>query len=89
VVLSNSAGGAYTGQFTLTAQGGDVSSFSVENPAPAGDLSISPSSGGTISNGTSVTVTVTVTSATGLAYETDLTVVPGGLTIIVEYPPAG
>jgi RNA polymerase sigma factor (sigma-70 family) len=88
VVLS-STGGSYTGQFTLTAQGGAVSSYSVEDPAPAGDLSISPSSGGTIADGGSVTVTVTVASATGLAYQTDLTVVPGGLTVIIEYPPAG
>jgi RNA polymerase sigma factor (sigma-70 family) len=88
VVLSQPpTGGSYTGQFTLTAQGGSVAGFSILNPAPAGDLSISPSSGGTISNGASITVTVTVASATGLAYETDLTVNPGGLTIIVEYPP--
>lgn len=90
VVLSQPpTGGSYSGQFTLTAQGGQVSSFTVEDPAPAGDLTISPSSGGAIQSGGSVTITVTVASATGLAYETDLTIVPGGLTVIIQYPPAG
>jgi RNA polymerase sigma factor (sigma-70 family) len=82
-------GGAYSGTFTLTAQGGPVSSYSILNPAPAGDLSISPSSGGTIPSGQSVTVTVTVTSGTGLSFATDLTVDPGGLTEEIDYPPAG
>jgi RNA polymerase sigma factor (sigma-70 family) len=90
VVLSQPpTGGSYSGQFTLTAQGGQVSSFTVEDPAPPGDLTISPSSGGAIQSGGSVTITVTVASATGLAYETDLTIVPGGLTVIIQYPPAG
>jgi hypothetical protein len=82
-------GGTYTGQFTITAQGGPVSGYVVEDPAPAGDLIISPSSGGTIQAGQSVTITVTVASSAGLAYETDLTVNPGGLTVPVDYPPAG
>ena len=88
VILSTS-GGAYTGEFTLTAQGGAVSGFTIADPAPAGDLLITPSSGGTLQSGQSVTVTVTVTSDVGLAFETDLTVQPGNLTIAVEYPPAG
>jgi RNA polymerase sigma factor (sigma-70 family) len=83
-----SAGGAYTGSFTLTAQGGPVASYSIQNPAPPGDLSISPSSG-SISSGGSVTITVTVAGTGGLSYETDLSVVPGGLTVVVLYPPAG
>jgi hypothetical protein len=82
-------GGPYTGSFTLTAQGGSVSSYSILDPAPAGDLSISPISGGTIADGSSVTVTITVASSSGLAFETDLTVDPGGLTVVVDYPPAG
>jgi hypothetical protein len=83
------SGGPYTGQFQLTAQGGPVSSFSIEDPAPPGDLIISPSSGGPIAAGQSVTITVTVASAAGLAFETDLTVNPGGLTVAIDYPPAG
>jgi hypothetical protein len=90
VTLSPGAsGGPYTGQFQLTAEGGPVSGFDIVDPAPAGDLSISPSSGGPIADGQSVTVTVTVASAAGLPYETDLTVDPGGLTVVILYPPAG
>jgi RNA polymerase sigma factor (sigma-70 family) len=90
VTLTQAAsGGPYTGTFTLTAQGGPVSGFSVIDPAPAGDLSISPSSGGALSAGQAVTVTVSVASSAGLAFETDLTVNPGTLTVAVDYPPAG
>src|SRR5215469_14703180 len=45
-VILGSSGGAYSGAFTLTAQGGAVSGFTIEDPAPAGDLLITPSSGG-------------------------------------------
>jgi len=72
--------------FTITASGGTVS-YSIDNPAPAGDLAVSPSSG-TLSAGESVTVSVTVTSDAGLASETDLTVSPGGLGVAVLYPSA-
>jgi len=90
VQLTQSApGGPYTGQFTLGAQGGPVSSYSILDPAPSGDLSITPVSGGPISSGGAITVNVTVASATGLSFETDLTVNPGGLTVILDYPPAG
>ena len=61
---------------------------SIINPAPAGDLGISPSSAA-LQAGQTVTVTVTVVSDAGLAFETDLTIEPGGLTIAVDYPPAG
>ena len=84
-----SSGGTYTGEFTITAQGGAVSGYSIVDPAPAGDLSISPSSGGTIQAGQSVTITVSVASTEGLAFETDLSVDPGNLTVIVDYPPSG
>jgi RNA polymerase sigma factor (sigma-70 family) len=89
VQLTQSPGGPYTGSFTITAEGGPVSSYSILDPAPAGDLSISPISGGTLSEGKSVTVTISVASDSGLAFETDLTVDPDGLTVVVEYPPAG
>jgi hypothetical protein len=88
VTLASSSGGAYTGTFTLTAQGGPVSGFSILDPAPAGDLSISPSTAA-LQDGQTVTITVTVDSSSGLAFETDLTVDPGGLTIAIDYPPAG
>lgn len=88
VTLASSSGGPYTGTFTLTAQGGPVSSFSILDPAPAGDLSISPPTEA-LQDGQSVTITVTVESSSGLAFETDLTVDPGGLAIAIDYPPAG
>jgi hypothetical protein len=81
-------GGPYAGSFTLTAHGGPVTAYSIQDPAPAGDLSISPS-GGSLTAGQEVLVTVTVNSAAGLAYETGLVVSPGQLTVAVFYPPAG
>ena len=63
--------------------GGTVS-YSITDPAPPGDLALS-SSGGLLSAGQSVTVSVTVSSSTGLASETDLTVGPDGLTVAVLY----
>lgn len=71
-----------TASFTITASGGTVS-YSIDNPVPA-NLAVSPSSG-TLSAGQSVTVSVTVSSSTGLAPATDLTVNPGGLTVAVLY----
>jgi len=73
-----------TASFTITASGGTVS-YSIADPAPPGDLAVSPSAGSLLAGG-SVTVSVTVSSTTGLASETDLTVNPGGLTVAVLYP---
>jgi len=72
-----------TVSFTITASGGTVS-YSVADPAPPGDLAVLPSAG-SLSAGQSVTVSVTVSSTTGLASETDLTVSPGGLMVAVLY----
>jgi hypothetical protein len=68
--------------------GGPVSGYSIVDPAPAGDLSVAPT-GGSLASGGSVTVSITVASSVGLQFETDLTVDPGGLTVAVDYPPAG
>jgi hypothetical protein len=88
VTLSQGPDGTYSGSFTLTALGGDVPGFSIVNPAVAGTLSVSPTSG-SLASGKSVTVSLSVSSAAGLSYETDLTVNPGSLTVAVYYPPAG
>jgi hypothetical protein len=88
VTLTEGSSGGYSGSFQITAVGGPVSGYSIEDPAPPGDLSISPS-GGSLSSGGTATITISVASSSGLAYETDLTVDPGGLTIVVDYPPAG
>ena len=77
------SGSPATASFTITASGGTVS-YSIDNPAPAGDLAVSPSAG-SLAAGQSVTVSVTVISSTGLASETDLTVNPGGLTVAVLF----
>jgi RNA polymerase sigma factor (sigma-70 family) len=70
--------GLPTGTFTLTAQGGPVSSYSVSGGA--GQVTISPSSG-SIAAGGSVTITVTATSL--VALDTKLTINPGGQTVTV------
>ena len=70
--------GLPTGTFTLTAQGGPVSSYSISGGA--GQLTVSPSSG-SIAAGGSVTITVTATSL--IAIDTKLTINPGGQTVTV------
>jgi hypothetical protein len=87
VVLTQPAtGGPYTGQFTVTAQGGPAD-FTISDPAPPGDLDISPASG-SLPDGGQVTVTVTVLSDAGLGPDTILTLTPGNGTVDVQYPPA-
>ena len=70
--------GLPTGTFTLTAQGGPVSSYSISGGA--GQLTVSPSSG-SIASGGSVTITVTATSL--IALDTKLTINPGGQVVTV------
>jgi hypothetical protein len=88
VLAQSAAGGPYTGTFTLTAQGGLIPEFTITDDAPPGDLGITPSSG-SLKDGASVTVTVTVLSSQQLAYQSTVTVNPGGLSVTVEYPPSG
>jgi len=76
-----SVNGTAAGRFTLTAQGGPVSGYSVTvGSALAGRLTVSPSSG-SLASGASVTITVTSTSL--VAVNGQLTVNPGGQTITV------
>jgi RNA polymerase sigma factor (sigma-70 family) len=70
--------GLPTGTFTLTAQGGPVSAYSISGGA--GQLTVSPSSG-SIASGVSVTITVTATSL--VALDTQLTINPGGHVVTV------
>ncbi len=70
--------GLPTGTFTITAQGGPVSSYSIAGGA--GQLTVSPSSG-SIASGDSVTITVTATSL--VALDTQLTINPGGHVVTV------
>ncbi len=76
-----SVSGTATGRFTLTANGGPVSAYSITvGSALAGSISVSPSSG-SLASGASVTITVTSTSL--VALDGQLTVNPGGQTITV------
>ena len=70
--------GLPTGTFTITAQGGPISNYSIAGGA--GQLTVSPSTG-SIASGGSVTVTVTATSLISL--NTKLTINPGGQTVTV------
>jgi hypothetical protein len=85
VTLTLNPDGSLSGSFTLTAQGGDVASYTITNPSTG--LSVSPSSG-SLTSGSSVTVSLSAASAADLASETDLTVDPGGLLVAV-FVPAG
>jgi RNA polymerase sigma factor (sigma-70 family) len=79
----NPTDGSLSGSFTITAEGGDVDGWSIENPS--GGLSVSPVSG-SLSANQSVTISLYASSATSLSNETDLTVDPGGLTVAVLLP---
>ena len=76
-----SVSGTATGRFTLTANGGPVSAYSITvGPTLAGSISVSPSAGA-LASGASVTINVTSTSL--VALDGQLTVNPGGRTITV------
>jgi RNA polymerase sigma factor (sigma-70 family) len=83
VTLTLNTDGSLSGSFSITAQGGDVPGYSIENPSPG--LSVSPTSG-SLSSGGSVTISLSAASAASLSGETDLTVSPGGLTVAVLVP---
>ena len=73
--------GTAIGKFTITANGGPVSAYSITaGSALVGRISVSPSSG-SLAAGASATVTVTSTSVVALAG--NLTVNPGGRTVTV------
>jgi RNA polymerase sigma factor (sigma-70 family) len=83
VTLTLNTDGSLSGSFTLTAQGGDVSGYSITDPSSG--LSVSPTSG-SLTSGESVTISLSAASVTSLASETDLTVSPGGQTVAVDVP---
>ena len=81
----NPAGLTYVGSFTLTAQGGPISSFRISNPDPL-DLAIRPSTG-SLAPGQTVTVRLTVLAPLRVL-TSHLALNPGPQTVIVRYPPA-
>jgi hypothetical protein len=79
--LTSTAGKAVSGKFVLSAVGGPVGDYSIKVPAGmSGKLTVTPATG-SLADGGSVTVTVTVTSKTAL--NTYVTVDPGGITVTV------
>jgi RNA polymerase sigma factor (sigma-70 family) len=75
-------GGEESGTFTLTANGGPVTSFSISS-VPG--LSVSPSSG-SLAAGDSITITVMTVGSGPRSFASTLTVSPGGETITIETP---
>jgi hypothetical protein len=81
----NPAGLTYVGSFTLTAQGGPISSFRISNPDPL-DLAIRPGTG-SLAPGQTVTVRLTVLAPLRV-FSSHLSLTPGPQAVIVRYPPA-
>jgi hypothetical protein len=77
------AGVTWSGTFTLTAAGGPVS-FTIRAPAA---FTVSPARG-TVRPGSPVTVTVSVVASGRVPALSTLTVRPGGLAVLIEFPPA-
>ncbi len=90
-LMQSPLGGPYTGVFTLTAQGGPVSySISVPSSEQA-YLTLSPLTR-TLQAGKSQVITATVTpnpNGPPPAFSNPVTIDPGGVTVILEYPPSG
>jgi hypothetical protein len=81
LTLTATAGKAVSGTFILSAVGGPVSNYTISVPAGvAGKVKVSPAQG-SIPGGGWVSVTVTVTSK--VAVDTQLTVDPGRVAVIV------
>jgi RNA polymerase sigma factor (sigma-70 family) len=90
--LTQSAlGGPYGGTLTITAQGGPVS-YSISVPsAERPYLSLSPLTG-TLTASQSKVISVTVIPVPNgprPAYANQVTVDPGGISVLIEYPPSG
>jgi RNA polymerase sigma factor (sigma-70 family) len=73
----------WTGTFTVSASGAPAT-FIISAP---GIFTLSPF-GGSVTPGTPVTVTVSVTASGQVPQYSSFTVNPGGLSVIVEFPPA-
>jgi hypothetical protein len=84
-------GGPYTGTFSLTAQGGPVT-YSISVPgSEQAYLSLTPLTG-TLQAGASQVITVTLIpnpNGPPPVFSNPVIVDPGGITVILEYPPSG
>ncbi len=78
-------GGPPTGSFTLTADGGPVAAFTITVPADhVGDLTVTPATG-SLAEGESVEIGVTLRKDYAGPLHTQLSVDPGDLAITVTY----
>jgi hypothetical protein len=80
--LTSKSGKPVSASFTITAVGGPVAQFTVKAAIKAGKVKVAPASG-SLPAGSSVSVTVTVTSKVGLT--TQVIVAPGSLSVTVVY----
>jgi hypothetical protein len=81
LALTSTGGKAASGKFVLSAADGPVGDYAIKVPAGlSGKMTVTPATG-SLADGGSVTVTVTVTSNTAL--NTYVTVDPGGITVTV------
>jgi RNA polymerase sigma factor (sigma-70 family) len=84
-------GGPYTGTFTITAEGGPVSYSISVSSAELAYLRLSPVAG-TLKAGQVEVITATVTpnpNGSPPPFSNPVTVEPGAITVVVEYPPSG
>jgi RNA polymerase sigma factor (sigma-70 family) len=77
-------GGGAAGSFILSAAGGAVSDYTITVSGGAGLLTVSPSSG-SLSAGQ--TATIALTLARAVAFNQNLVIDPGGLSVTVTYSP--
>jgi hypothetical protein len=81
LAITSTGGKAASGKFVLSAVGGPVGHYAIKVTAGlGGKMTVAPATG-SLADGGSVTVTVTVTSKTAL--NTYVTVDPGGITVRV------
>jgi hypothetical protein len=90
-LAQSSPGGPYTGAFTITTVGGPVS-YSISVPASEqAYLSMSTLNGTIKAGGTRVITATVLPNPNGPqpAYYNAVTISPGGITVVVYYPPSG
>jgi len=81
---------AFTGSFTISATGGPVL-YSISVPAAEVYLSLSVSTGTLKAGGTRVISVTVIPNPLGPppAHYNTVTVNPGGVTVVIYYPPSG
>jgi len=90
-LTQSASGGPYTGTFALTAVGGPVSYSISVSAAEQPYLSLSQLTGTLDAGATQVVTATVVPNPNGAppSFYNPVTIDPGGITVVVEYPPAG